>query len=90
MTTESTRCCDLYGPKGGYVDLDGQRYPIRAGVHTLGGYSAHADQQDLVNFVARMRVKPRQVILVHGEARAKAALAGALQQRMAGLEVRIP
>ena len=59
-------------------------------MHTLGGYSAHADQQDLVNFVARMRVKPRQVILVHGEARAKAALAGALQQRMAGLEVRIP
>ena len=48
-------------------------------MHTLGGYSAHADQQDLVNFVARMRVKPRQVILVHGEARAKAALAGVLQ-----------
>jgi metallo-beta-lactamase family protein len=23
-----------YGPKGGYVELDGQRYPIRAGVHT--------------------------------------------------------
>ena len=44
----------------------------------------------LVNFVARMRVKPRQVILVHGEARAKAALAGVLQQRMVGLEVSIP
>lgn len=84
------RAIQQYGPKGGYVDLDGQRYSIRAGVHTLGGYSAHADQQDLVNFVARMRVKPRQVILVHGEARAKAALAGVLQQRMAGLEVSIP
>ncbi len=61
-----------------------------AGVHTLGGYSAYTDQQDRVNFVARMRVKPRQVILVHGEARARAALAGVLRQRMAGLEVRIP
>jgi Cft2 family RNA processing exonuclease len=44
-----------YGPKGGYVDLDGQRYPIRAGIHTLGGYSAHADQKDLLNFIGRMR-----------------------------------
>jgi metallo-beta-lactamase family protein len=72
------------------VNLGGQRYTIWMGVHTLGGYSAHADQQDLVNFVARMWVKPRQVILVYGAARAKAALAGVLQQRMAGLEVSIP
>ena len=29
-----------YGPKGGYAVLDGQHYPIRAAIHTLGGYSA--------------------------------------------------
>jgi metallo-beta-lactamase family protein len=57
-----------YGPTGGYVILDGQRYPIRAGIHTLGGYSAHADQQDLLNFIGRMRRLPRQVRLVHGDA----------------------
>lgn len=33
-----------FGPKGGYVDLDGERLAIRAGVTTIGGYSAHADQ----------------------------------------------
>ena len=27
-----------YGPRGGWVDLDGRRFEIRAGVHTLGGY----------------------------------------------------
>jgi metallo-beta-lactamase family protein len=71
-----------YGPKGGHVDLDGQRYPIRAGIHTLGGYSAHADQKDLLNFIGRMRRKPRQVRLVHGDAkhRAKQALAAAIRQ----------
>ncbi|BCU05934.1 hypothetical protein Atep_06110 [Allochromatium tepidum] len=26
-----------YGPRGGYVDLDGTRFDIRAAVHTLGG-----------------------------------------------------
>ena len=33
-----------FGPRGGYVELDGQRYAIRAQVHIIGGYSAHADQ----------------------------------------------
>jgi metallo-beta-lactamase family protein len=32
-----------YGPRGGYVELDGRRYDIRARIHTLGSYSAHAD-----------------------------------------------
>lgn len=69
-----------YGPRGGYVVLDGQRYTIRAHVHTLRGYSAHADQRNLVNFVRRMRHKPAQVRLVHGETTAKMALQKALRK----------
>src|SRR5690606_137228 len=34
-----------YGPQGGYIDLEGERHTIRAGVSSLGGYSAHADQR---------------------------------------------
>lgn len=70
-----------YGPRGGYVDLDGERIDIRAGIETLGGYSAHADQQGLVNFVTRMRHWPSEIRLVHGEDGAKAKLAQALQTR---------
>ena len=40
-----------YGPKGGWIELDGRRYDIRAQVHQLSGYSAHAGQADLVSFV---------------------------------------
>lgn len=72
-----------FGPKGGYVDLDGERFDIRAGIHTLGGYSAHADQQGLVNFVTRMRHWPSEIRLVHGEANAKRELAKALRVRYA-------
>ena len=79
-----------YGPRGGWVELDGQRYTIRAGVHTLEGYSAHADQQDLLNFVSRMRDKPRQIRLVHGDEGVKVALAAAIQQRHPGIEVVVP
>ncbi|MDD2335482.1 MAG: MBL fold metallo-hydrolase [Geobacteraceae bacterium] len=67
-----------YGPKGGYVVFDGQRYPIRAKIHTISGYSAHADQKNLVDFVRRMRKKPKEIRLVHGEESAKKALSSVL------------
>ncbi|MGQ7260426.1 MBL fold metallo-hydrolase RNA specificity domain-containing protein [Vreelandella sp. V005] len=63
-----------YGPQGGWVMLDGERYDIRAGVTTISGYSAHADQRDLLNFVKRMRHWPREIRLVHGDAEAKLVL----------------
>ncbi|TVT52984.1 MAG: MBL fold metallo-hydrolase [Azoarcus sp. PHD] len=63
-----------YGPRGGYVDLDGERIDIRAAIHTLSGYSAHADQNDLVRFVTRMRHLPSEVRLIHGDDEARRAL----------------
>ncbi|MFZ3155516.1 MBL fold metallo-hydrolase RNA specificity domain-containing protein [Pseudomonas sp.] len=67
------RAMQMYGERGGYVDLDGERYKIGAKVHTIGGYSAHADQKGLVNFVTRMREWPSEVRIVHGEPGAKHA-----------------
>ena len=69
-----------YGPKGGYVDLDGQRFDIRARVTSIGGYSAHADQKGLVEFVTGMREWPRDIRVVHGDKKAKDALAEVLRQ----------
>ncbi len=63
-----------YGPENGYVMLDGERYTIRAGVESIGGYSAHADQQGLMDFVKGMKQKPTDIRLVHGEQKAKDAL----------------
>jgi metallo-beta-lactamase family protein len=50
-----------YGPKGGYVDLDGERIDIRAGISNIGGYSAHADQKGLVEFVTGMQHWPTEI-----------------------------
>lgn len=63
-----------YGPKGGYVYLDGEKITIKAQVHTISGYSAHADQKDLLNFVKRMRYKPKHIRIVHGDEPAKQQL----------------
>jgi metallo-beta-lactamase family protein len=73
------RTIQEYGPRGGYVVLDGQRYDIRARIHTLDGYSAHADRKNLVDFVRRMRHKPAEIRLVHGDRPAREALAALLR-----------
>lgn len=61
--------------------MDGQRYAMRAQVHTIGGYSAHADQIGLLGFVTRMRHWPSQVRIVHGDLIAKQALAQVIRAR---------
>lgn len=68
-----------YGPKGGYVELDGERFDIRANVTSIGGYSAHADQRGLVEFVTGMQEWPGEIRVVHGERKAKEALAEVLR-----------
>ena len=61
---------------------------INAEVHTISGYSAHADQTNLINFVKRICYQPEAVILVHGDKQVKQALVGKLKQQ--GLNVEIP
>lgn len=68
-----------------WVKLDGKRYDIRAQVHQLSGYSAHADQSDLIRFVEGFEERPKAIRLVHGEDEAKAALKHELETR--GYEV---
>lgn len=70
-----------YIQESDWVRLDGERYDVRAKVHQLSGYSAHADQGDLLRFVDGMQEAPAAIRLVHGERGPKAALAKALTQK---------
>ena len=65
---------------GGYVVLDGEKVEIKANIHVLTGYSAHADQNGLVEWVQAMPQKPAAIKLVHGEANARRALARVLKE----------
>ncbi len=58
----------------GKVWIDHQEFEVKAKTYTLSGYSAHADQSDLLRFVQGIPQKPREIRLVHGEPAAKAAL----------------
>jgi metallo-beta-lactamase family protein len=69
---------------GGYVVLDGEKFDIKARVHALSGYSAHADQNELLAWVASMPEKPGMIKLVHGEPVAQKALGKELVRRLDG------
>jgi metallo-beta-lactamase family protein len=50
------------------------RTPAKAAIHHLSGYSAHADQQTLCDWVKSMPEPPGEIRLVHGEADTQKAL----------------
>ena len=62
------------------VRLFGEEIAVRAKVIKLGGFSAHGDQADLVNWWKAIPRPPRRTFLVHGEAQASQALAARLRE----------
>ena len=60
-----------YGPRGGWVQFDGNRYDIQARIHQVNGYSAHAGQSDLLRFIRGISLGPEEIRIVHGDEGAK-------------------
>jgi metallo-beta-lactamase family protein len=61
-----------------HVPLFGDDIPVRAQVHTIGGFSAHADQAGLLAWQDRIAGK-QAIFLVHGEAPAMKSFAALLK-----------
>lgn len=79
-----------YGPRGGWVELDDERFEIRARVHQVGGYSAHAGQSDLLRFAEGIPKAPKEVRVVHGDTDAKTAFKQILESRLPDSDIVIP
>lgn len=70
------------------IRLAGRELQVKARVHTVGGLSAHADQQGLLDWYAAFNNRP-WLVLVHGEPRASEALAGRIGEALS-VEVKLP
>ncbi|MBB3189605.1 MBL fold metallo-hydrolase RNA specificity domain-containing protein [Halomonas cerina] len=69
------------------VRVLGEELAVKAHVHTLGGFSAHAGQRELIGWAGAFRGKPR-FYLVHGEPEAQQALQVAFAE--SGIDAEIP
>jgi metallo-beta-lactamase family protein len=57
-----------------HLQLWGERIQVKAKIHTIGGFSAHADQEGLMQWYQQFNNHP-QLVLVHGEEEAQKILA---------------
>lgn len=72
-----------------FVSIFGDDVKVRAKIHTLGGFSAHAGQTDLVNWAAPYTpIKPR-LFLTHGEDGPRTTLRNKLKARF-GFDAAMP
>lgn len=63
------------------VRIFGEDIAVRASIHTLGGFSAHADQHALLAWTAGFLKPPGRTFVVHGEAAAASSFAQQLRAR---------
>ncbi|MBI5251619.1 MAG: MBL fold metallo-hydrolase [Desulfomonile tiedjei] len=72
------------------VTIFGEKVAVRAKVFTIGGFSCHADQAGLLEWVGHFADKSRpRVFVTHGEPAASRSLAEAIRAQF-GLEVSVP
>jgi metallo-beta-lactamase family protein len=72
------------------VRIFGQQVPVRAGIHTIGGLSAHADQAALLGWLKHFRKPPARTFVVHGEPMAADAFATAIREQLQWKNVVVP
>ena len=69
------------------VRLFGEEIVVKAGIETLNGFSAHADQEELIEWLRAIEGKPR-TLLVHGELSSMDALSMKLwEEHKIGTEI---
>jgi metallo-beta-lactamase family protein len=71
------------------VRILGDDVAVRAGIHTIGGLSAHADQAALLGWLGGFDTPPKQTYVVHGEAQTALGFADTITQRL-GWRARAP
>jgi len=63
------------------VKIHGQWIPVRAEVASLDGLSAHADREDLLQWISTLPRPPRHVYVTHGDPLAADSLRQAIEER---------
>ena len=71
------------------VKIFGEEIAVNARIEYIEGYSVHADQEGLMNFIYSFITKPKHIFLVHGEEESKQVLQQKVEQET-GIGTTIP
>lgn len=63
------------------IRIHHQTLPVEARIHTIESLSAHADYEDILDWLDRFEKKPKQIFINHGELPASTALRQKIQDR---------
>ncbi|GAV21795.1 MBL fold metallo-hydrolase RNA specificity domain-containing protein [Carboxydothermus pertinax] len=63
------------------VKIMGEEIAVKAEIYHYDGLSAHADQEELLEFVGKFRQKPSLIYLVHGEEESRLVLKKLIEEK---------
>ena len=73
------------------VKIFGEEFSVNARIEYIEGFSGHADQQGLLNFVCSFKNKmPKHIFLIHGEERAQDVLKEKILEQISDVDIKIP
>ncbi|WP_439489651.1 MBL fold metallo-hydrolase RNA specificity domain-containing protein [Algoriphagus sp.] len=78
---EGTRGRRLVNGESG-IRIFGQEVPVKAKVYNVEGLSAHADQNELMEWAEGFSVKPKLAFMIHGEEKSATVLAKKLKKEL--------
>ncbi|MHC4151220.1 MAG: MBL fold metallo-hydrolase RNA specificity domain-containing protein [Planctomycetota bacterium] len=71
------------------VRILGSKYPIKARIERIHGFSAHADRSELLKWLQGLEKPPRKVFVVHGESESAKSF-GDFVRTQTGWDVMVP
>lgn len=71
------------------VRIKGKKYEVHAQTHTLGGFSAHADERDLRYWLRGFGHSPKTIFVTHGEESISLGFAHNIQEEL-DVETKVP
>lgn len=71
------------------VKLLGEEINVALEIYDIEGFSGHADQNVLLNWISQFKIKPKKIFIVHGEEKPASTLANLITERF-NIEAIIP
>ncbi|NUN24420.1 MAG: MBL fold metallo-hydrolase [Candidatus Jettenia caeni] len=64
------------------VKIFGEEIAVNARIYTIGGLSAHADRDELIDWLGKFKKKPKRVFVIHGEEETSLGFAETIRKQL--------